>query len=142
MQPSSYDVDELDASVRDIVSRCLGMPPDNVQPESRLFTDLGADSLDVIDVVYQIERRLGVVLDGPERSFLAALNSVPPDAIVGDDGVRSDWLSNWRDAFPGLSDLLVHEVVLRGDLKNLITVKAFAQLVRAKRQDSAISTAP
>ena len=131
MQPSSCDEDDIDRKVRDIVARCLGKTSVEVSLDARLFADLGADSLDVIDVTYQIERLMGVPLDGPERNFLAALNSVPPDALVGDD-VSATWLGQWSGAFPGLSTLLVHDVVARGQLKDLITVKAFAELVRAR----------
>lgn len=119
--------------VREIVCRCLGRGIDGVEPQSRLFADLGADSLDVIDIIYQIERTTGTPLDGPERSFLAALNSIPPDALIDEKTVRSSWLDPWREAFPGLESLLDAQSVTREQLKDLITIRALVTLVESKR---------
>ena len=137
MQRSSLDADNLETVVGDIIAQCIGRSSDEVKPGSRLFTDLGADSLDLIDIIFQLERRLGVSMEGPERSFLASLHSIPPQALLEDGAVRSEWLMTWRNDFPGLEPLLEQPSVTRAQLKDLITVEALAELLRSKQASEA-----
>ena len=116
----------------DIVAGCLDTPRDKIHPGSRLYADLGADSLDLVDILRQIEVRLNVPMDGPERTFLGALASIPPRALAGEDAVRTEWLEPWRQVFPGLDAAISGETVHRAVLKDLITVGALAELVQAR----------
>ena len=46
--------------IRDILCNQLDLDPENVTMESTLADDLGADSLDVVDLVMSIEDTFGV----------------------------------------------------------------------------------
>ncbi len=46
--------------VRDILAEQLDLDPDSIQMESRLLDDLGADSLDVVDLVMAIEDEFSI----------------------------------------------------------------------------------
>jgi acyl carrier protein len=45
--------------VRHVISNTLKVPIDQLKPESRL-DDLGAESLDVIEIVFELEEKLGI----------------------------------------------------------------------------------
>ena len=47
--------DEGLATVRALVADCLALDPGSVAPESRLVSDLGADSLDFLDLLFRLE---------------------------------------------------------------------------------------
>ncbi len=46
--------------VRDILVEQLDLDPDSIQMDSRLLDDLGADSLDVVDLVMAIEDEFSI----------------------------------------------------------------------------------
>jgi acyl carrier protein len=46
--------------VVDVLSESLAVEPGTVTPESNLLTDLGAESIDLLDVVFRLEREFGI----------------------------------------------------------------------------------
>ena len=46
--------------VRDIIASKLSVDPDSVKPESSFIDDLGADSLDTVELVMAFEEEFGV----------------------------------------------------------------------------------
>lgn len=54
--------DDILEGVRACVAAALSVPPEDIRPESRLIDDLGADSLDLLDIVFQLERRFTIKL--------------------------------------------------------------------------------
>jgi acyl carrier protein len=49
-----------------IIADHLGLPVDDIRPESRIRYDLGADSMDLMEIVMSIQEEFGVeFLDGP-----------------------------------------------------------------------------
>ncbi len=46
--------------VRDILAEQLDLDPDSIHMDSRLLDDLGADSLDVVDLVMAIEDEFSI----------------------------------------------------------------------------------
>ncbi len=49
--------------VKKIIVETLGCGEDSVTLESNLFDDLGADSLDAVELSLAIEERLGIAID-------------------------------------------------------------------------------
>jgi acyl carrier protein len=45
-----------------VVAEHTGSEPSQLKPEHRLMHDLGADSLDVVEIVMELEERLGLTL--------------------------------------------------------------------------------
>lgn len=68
---------EIGTEVRDILSYHLGIDAPRLTDETRLHEDLGADSLDVVEIVMSCEERFGVEIP---NSAATALNTVG-DAI-------------------------------------------------------------
>jgi acyl carrier protein len=52
--------EEIAAQVREIFLETLKIQPDKLQPETSLKDDLALDSLDMIEVVYEMEDRFDV----------------------------------------------------------------------------------
>ena len=46
--------------VAGVVARCLPFEPASISAETHLFDDLGADSLDVVELVMEAEEEFGV----------------------------------------------------------------------------------
>lgn len=59
--------------VRECVADVFGISPDSVTPGTRLGEDLGADSLDLVEIASRIEARSGIVVG---QSRLASITTV------------------------------------------------------------------
>ncbi len=51
---------ELDTKVKKIISEQLGVPEGDIKPESSFVNDLGADSLDTVELVMALEEEFGI----------------------------------------------------------------------------------
>lgn len=50
-------------TVRDIIAKELGLDKNSVTLESRLTEDLGADSLDAVEIIMALEEKIGKEID-------------------------------------------------------------------------------
>jgi len=51
---------DIEQRVREIIADQLGEPIENVTPEKDFVQDLGADSLDVVELVMALEEEFGI----------------------------------------------------------------------------------
>ena len=68
----------LDDLVREIVAEVLVIPPDRVVPGAALVRDLGAESIDFLDLVFRLEEALGTRI--PYTRWQRFLEVTLPDA--------------------------------------------------------------
>src|SRR5687767_10631282 len=62
-------MDETFEKLAGILSSVLKIPRETIRPESRLFEDLKADSLDASMVVMEIEEQFGLLVPECQRSY-------------------------------------------------------------------------
>ena len=60
--------------VKDVVVEQLSVSPDAVKLESKIIEDLGADSLDVVELVMALEEKFGVEIPDSEAEKLISIN--------------------------------------------------------------------
>lgn len=60
------DSEVIDA-VNEVFADSFEIPREKLTPEAQIFTDLGLDSLDVVDLVAAIQKRFGVQVRDDER---------------------------------------------------------------------------
>ena len=60
---------EIETKVKEIIVEQLGVNADQVTPEAKMIEDLGADSLDAVELVMAIEEEFGIEIpdDGAEK---------------------------------------------------------------------------
>jgi acyl carrier protein len=70
---------EIEQKVCDIASKQLGVPRPNVSPASTLIEDLHCDSLDLIELIMEVEEELDVALpeDAPNSVYKAVFTRSP-----------------------------------------------------------------
>lgn len=79
MAPSSEEVFE---KVQDVLSDALGVDDDEVTPEATLQGDLGAESIDFLDIVFRLEKEFSIKIPKGELFPDDILNN--PDYVDGD----------------------------------------------------------
>ncbi|SMP07817.1 acyl carrier protein [Desulfurobacterium pacificum] len=53
-------MENIEQKVREIVADRLGVDPEEVTPEASFIEDLGADSLDTVELVMALEEEFGI----------------------------------------------------------------------------------
>ena len=70
--------------VRDVVVEQLSVAPDAVKLESKIIEDLGADSLDVVELVMDLEEKFEVEIPDSEAEKLKTIQ----DVVTFVDGLK------------------------------------------------------
>jgi acyl carrier protein len=52
---------EIVDEVRHVIAKTLKIPPDQLVPDMRL-EDIGAESLDIIEIVFELEEKFGITI--------------------------------------------------------------------------------
>lgn len=52
--------DEVFVKVKDVLTTALAVDDDEVTPDARLKADLGAESIDFLDIIFQLEKTFGI----------------------------------------------------------------------------------
>ena len=69
-------LDTLPAQVREIVGVILGIAPDRARGEAALVADLGATSLDFVELVMAVEDVFGVEISDTEADKLVTVDDL------------------------------------------------------------------
>ena len=62
--------DSIEAKVKEIIINELGVEPEKVTPEASFVEDLGADSLDTVELVMAFEEEFGLEIPDEEAEQL------------------------------------------------------------------------
>jgi acyl carrier protein len=62
--------------VKDIIVEQLGVKPEQVVPEAKFIEDLGADSLDTVELVMALEEEFGVEVPDEQAEKLQSVGDV------------------------------------------------------------------
>jgi acyl carrier protein len=125
--------DDLLAKVKAMVASSLAVPESDVRLESRLADDLGADSLDFVDLVFMLDRELDIRVRETEFNFLTRLDFSSPE-VMKEGYLTSevvDRLATWLPAIGALPD---RTRITPRELFSLITVESVC-IVAQRRLD-------
>jgi acyl carrier protein len=57
---------DVDSAVKEAVVEALALDDDEVTPDSTLMDDLGAESIDLLDILFRIEKSTGVKIEASD----------------------------------------------------------------------------
>ena len=66
----------IDQRVKDIIVEQLGVKPDQVTPEAKFVEDLGADSLDIVELIMALEEEFGIEVPDEQAENLLNVGDV------------------------------------------------------------------
>jgi len=66
----------LDQRVKDIIVEQLGVKPEQVVPAAKFIEDLGADSLDTVELVMALEEEFGIEVPDEQAEKLQSVGDV------------------------------------------------------------------
>ena len=119
---------EIYAKVRKMLVDALAVDEQEVVPDACLTDDLGAESIDYLDIAFQMERTFGIKIQPNEMLMGDHL----PDQFVQDGKITDTGIEELRRRFPHLrlDDLDGSRNV--ADLRRIFTVGALVRFVMTK----------
>ena len=66
---------DVDVKVKKIISEQLGVPEGDVKPEASFVNDLGADSLDTVELVMALEEEFGIEIPDEDAEKIATVQN-------------------------------------------------------------------
>jgi acyl carrier protein len=115
--------DDLLATVRRCVADSLALPQSDLSLESRLVDDLGADSLDFVDIVFMLDRELDIRVRETEFNFLTRLDFSSPEVMKGAH-LTEPVVDRLAGFLPALRSVRDRTKVTPRELFSLITVES------------------
>ena len=67
---------DIESKVKDIIVEQLGVSADQVKPEAKFIEDLGADSLDTVELVMAFDEAFGIEVPDEDAEKLQSVSDV------------------------------------------------------------------
>ena len=123
---------DVDSAVKEAVTEALALDDDEVTPDSTLMDDLGAESIDLLDILFRVEKSTGVKIEASDLG----------DYIQG--GIPDDEFSDENEVITAKGAEQLHKVMpqvnpseLEGSLQaeeviTLFTVQNLIDMVKTR----------
>jgi len=126
--------DEIMEKVREALVDALGVDEDEVTPEARIGGDLGAESIDYLDIVFRLEKAFNIKIP---RGDLFPDNILQSDEFVQDGKLTDRGLAELKSRLPhaDLSEFEKNPNV--DDIADLFTVDMIVRYIESKVTEQA-----
>jgi acyl carrier protein len=114
-----------------VVAEAIGCPVEKVKLDSNLMDDLGAESLDFLDIVFKLERAFEIQITRGEMES-AARGAMSDDEFAPGGVVSDAGLARLRELMPEAKDRIapgLRPAMILG----LFSVQTFVNIVEKKR---------
>src|SRR5690242_11560271 len=125
--------DEIYSKVSATLVEALNVDEDDIKPTSTLQGDLGAESIDFLDIVFRLEREFGIKIPRGEL-FPESIFQGDPE-LVQDGRVTPKGLDELRSKMPFADLTQFEENPEVGNLSNLFTVDLIARYIQGKLEN-------
>lgn len=121
--------EEIFEKIKTCLVEALGVDEDEVTPEATLVGDLGAESIDFLDIVFRLEKTFNIKVP---RGELFPEDILTNSEYVRDGKVTAEGLAQLRQRMP-FADLNAFEANPNvKDFGNMLTVQDMARYVESK----------
>ena len=119
-------------SVASAVADALGAEPEEVTEGATLLDDLGAESIDLLDILFRIERSLGVKITAGELAEYVQ-GGIPDDEFGdADEVITPAGLAQLARVMPQIDTAELAGKLQAGSVMSLFTVDNLVGLVRGR----------
>lgn len=124
-----------DKDILSRLNRCLaetiGVKEEEITLDSSIIDDLGADSLDLLDLVFRLEQAFKIRITRGEIEKRA--RETMPDEDFESDGLLTEKAKKaLREALPEVDSSRFHKNLRKSEIPRLFTVRTFLRLVKEK----------
>jgi len=117
-----------------LLEETTGTPPEKISMASGLMQDLGAESLDLLDLSFLIEEAFGITLESDE--FERKATQRIPGGVYERDGILTDEaLTELRNALPEIPPEKLKPGLRKMEVPSILTVGVFVHLIQRKLEE-------
>ena len=130
--------------VQEIIADALYVEKDECQADAKLMGDLGAESIDYLDIVFRLEQEFNIKLPKGEIEKKAR-GELSEEEFAVDGVIQPAGLENLKKAMPEVDASEIKEGLMQRDISALFTVATFVRMVEEKLDGDQVvplSTAP
>ena len=122
---------EIFEKVKDAIVDALCLEDVEVTPESSLFSDLGAESLDLLDIIFRLEKAFGIKIPrGNVALEILATSGVREEDVIVDGAVTELGAKLLREHMPEVKPEKIKAGFCLDDIPSLFTVQTFVKTVQ------------
>jgi acyl carrier protein len=122
--------DEVFDKVRETLVDALGVDDDEVTPDATLIGDLGAESIDFLDIVFRLEKNFDVRI--PRGELFPENLASPESGFVKDGVVTEAGLNELRQKMPHADVAKFAQDPKVENIQDLFTVGMICKFLQAK----------
>jgi acyl carrier protein len=122
--------DEIFQQVQTVLVDALGVDDDEVTPGATLMGDLGAESIDFLDVVFRLEKAFGIKI--PREELFPAETLMNNPQFVSNGKLTKAGLTELRNKIPHTDITAFENDPDINKLGNLFTVNAIVNYIEGK----------
>lgn len=120
---------EIFEKVRECLIDALGVEDDEVGPEAKLVGDLGAESIDFLDIIFRLEKIFDIKIP---RGDLFPEDILSGEGNIEDGKLTEKGLSQVREKLSFLDISKLEKNPRVSQISNLFTVKMIADYMKSK----------
>jgi acyl carrier protein len=122
--------DEIFEKVKDVLVDALSVDDDEIKPEATLMRDLGAESIDFLDIVFRLEKAFEIKV--PREELFPAENILNSSELVSDGKLTEKGLAELRERLPHTDLTAFEKNPDINKLGDLFTVEAIVNFIDNK----------
>ena len=127
---------EILERLKPLLVEVLGVAPEKIRLRSVLVGDLGAESIDLLDLSFRMEETFHVTIESNEIEREAG-KRLPGGVYEKDGRLTDEALAEIRTALPELDGGKLVPGLRKMDLPSLLTVQFFVKLIARKLKEKA-----
>ncbi len=123
---------DVDSSVKEAVVEALALDDDEVTPESTLMDDLGAESIDLLDILFRVEKSTGVKIEASDLGDY--IQGGIPDDVFSDENeiITAEGAAQLHKAMPQVDPTELEGTLKADEVITLFTVQNLVDMVKAR----------
>lgn len=124
--------DEIFGTVQTAVVDALGVDEEEVTPEATLLDELGAESIDLLDILFRLERKLGVKIQAADLAAYVQ-GGIADDDFGDDSGIITErGLAHLKSVMPQIDEDALRGKFQAEKVMSLFTVDNLTDLVMSR----------
>jgi acyl carrier protein len=123
---------EMFGRLRSMLADSLAIPEAEITLQSRLIDELGADSLDFVDLMFAIEKEFGVKIPEGDFNFLTRLDFSSP-TVMRDGFLTAETIDRLAPLLPELARVPDRSRVTPSEIFSLMTVESLCIMIERQR---------
>ena len=127
---------DIETRVRKVIAESLCVELDEVQTQSSLINDLGAESIDFLDIMFRLEKEFNVKI--PQREIeRQARGDMPPEDFEIEGILQPKGIARLKELIPEIDQNAWRPGMALRELPAIFTVAVFSGIVTRKLKDFA-----